>query len=479
MQFKLTAFKKAAKRYADRHSLPLNEAQQAFSEILGFKTVHEALKRLEVTESQSVENPPLAAKSIPPESPQSNIFWSGLTFAESKVVFNQLMRHPESFGLDSSSIHSVADARCVFNLGMHFLDLTRSGPVTSDEFLSATSLESILDLEERHNKLRHLSEEYVRIKEDDDLERYFASLYGFKEMDHRLNNYEPGKIKIEKHGIESHRHTLIYVNRLISAIASLEAQRAKGIPFERSYFWCDLTLDEFKILVGCLVPPREGESTDRKEQALMFLHAALSAMAAENVHSLTTSKFVEWLQLSNLDALCLRLYERNGMVPLERTINISGRGRHDTEFTQYSETVVNNLQFKKQEEWLEKDRPMAPLVRYLLSIPEYELRGIVKSVGQSRDCKVQHDSLLHVLGRLFDFLDSVEKIGGASSCKVSMPGPGPNSYPDFNVQRAIKKIIFNRQHPRNSEFRIPIYEAIELADFYQPVSHRGPMLETA
>lgn len=39
------AFKKASKRYALRHAIPLNQAQEELAHILGFKNLHQAQKR--------------------------------------------------------------------------------------------------------------------------------------------------------------------------------------------------------------------------------------------------------------------------------------------------------------------------------------------------------------------------------------------------------------------------------------------------
>lgn len=99
MKFDSNDFKKSSKRYANRHSLSLSEAQQSFSEVLGFKTTHEALKRLAATDEDPASSCVPAISAAP-----SGAFWCDLTLPEFKLLFECLFL--QNYGRNSQNIQS-------------------------------------------------------------------------------------------------------------------------------------------------------------------------------------------------------------------------------------------------------------------------------------------------------------------------------------------------------------------------------------
>lgn len=91
MKFDAPSFTKASKRYAERHSLPVIEAQQSFCEFFGFHGPHDAFKRMEADETPGSDFPAPA-----------NAFWCDLTLSEFKLLFEVLF----SGTADRGNVHS-------------------------------------------------------------------------------------------------------------------------------------------------------------------------------------------------------------------------------------------------------------------------------------------------------------------------------------------------------------------------------------
>lgn len=86
MKFDTTTFKKAAKRYASRHSIPLSKAQDGFSQIIGFNTAHEALAVLAKPDDQRLA-PLLPSSAELSASP----FWADLDATELRILCECLL----------------------------------------------------------------------------------------------------------------------------------------------------------------------------------------------------------------------------------------------------------------------------------------------------------------------------------------------------------------------------------------------------
>lgn len=421
MQLTTSAFKKAAKRYATRHTIPLNEGQQAFSEILGFKSTHDALLRLEKTAGPPV---PKLMEVAPRESgwQSSDIFWSGLTLPQSHLLFETLMARPETWGKSRGQDRSAAKG--LFRVALAVLEMTHKGPIEASDVLPAAELQVILATETQRREA-HFHAGTTPNQRDYVLDGYVQHLVGYDAHKKRTADHDFELPEISEVNVAQHVHATNQLREFVAILKSIEDSGGAGMSV-RKVFWCDLTIAQFKILVECLVI----QQNDAQDRGRLLLRAVLSTMTVESITQINTAQLFDWVQLDNLDQAFIRTHDRN---------------------------TVDGVT-KPQAEWAAAERP---LIRYLLSLPGYDIKKIGKKGGQGDDTRLQHANVLGTMSRVFDLLTAIEATGGASACEVKRP-----SVDETNIREAINKLIATREHPGTSLQARAILHAAEVAELY-------------
>lgn len=219
-----------------------------------------------------------------------------------------------------------------------------------------------------------------------------------------------------------------------------KSEAPSAAPIEKSQnlalFWCDLTVQEFKVLFECLSIKHWKEIGDSNEiwndKGRQLIRALIPKLHDRFKNPCTTSALFNWMDLDALDSL------RN-----EARVMADANGLAD----KTSEWHAANQNFN----------------RYLDGIPGYELRRIGQTRRQDQSVREQHAYSISSLSRVFDLLAAIEACGGAAQCQGQIQ---PAICGD-SMKKRIEKLIAVKAHPSHSDDAREIVKMAEVAEIYR------------
>ena len=127
----ITSFKKACKRYADAHSLPLSAAQETFSQFFGYPNFDAALK----SAGKSLNSSKNSGENL------LNHYWANFTRIEFNLVIHMLKKKFELENPSQDSLSWFSKSFVLFQAVTFSMDYLGLKPTSADEFRTHFSID--------------------------------------------------------------------------------------------------------------------------------------------------------------------------------------------------------------------------------------------------------------------------------------------------------------------------------------------------
>lgn len=217
MKIDITTFKKAAKRYALRHSIPLSQAQEGLSVIFGFNSSHEALKVL-------------SRPDVPPQTATDQaivmgpLVWSDLDARHLRVLCDCLINPSEHAGPEgASSDRSQISGNLLRAVISDLSEFTkeRSEPVTLVQLIG------LFDLDAMDERALHLVSQHKGW-----VHAWPAPCMAFGRYLEALPRYDRSKSGKRSGQVDETRHAHAYamagLARVLSLLSAIDAAGGAG-----------------------------------------------------------------------------------------------------------------------------------------------------------------------------------------------------------------------------------------------------------